>query len=97
MLPKGDDVLAGEFGFVEIVAAVGAQVAVAGEQFAVGEAGLQIEGVDAGHALGANDAVDRDHRLLSGDGVVTTSVNRNFNAGFPTHLVSRIVDNGLFE
>ena len=60
VLAEGDDVFAGQIGFVEIVAAVSAQVAVAGEEFAVGQTRFQIEGVDARHALGADDAVDDD-------------------------------------
>ena len=60
MLAEGADVFAGEFGFVEFVAAVGANVAVTGKQFAVGQAGFELKGIDFGHALGANDAVDTD-------------------------------------
>ena len=97
VLAEGDDVFAGQVGFVEIVAAVSAQVAVAGEEFAVGQARFQIEGVDARHALGADDAVDDDFRLYAGDGVVAATVNRDFNTGFPAHLVCRVMGDGLFE
>jgi hypothetical protein len=74
---KGNDVLARQFGLREKIAAVGADVAVAREQLAVGQAGAQIEGVDVGHAAGADDAVDRDDRLLAGDGVVSTAEHGN--------------------
>ena len=97
VLAKGDDVFAGEFGFVEIVAAIRADVAVTGKQFAVGQTRFQFKGIDARHAFGANDAVDGDERLLARDGVVATVVDGDFNTGFPAHLVGRIVGHGLFE
>jgi hypothetical protein len=40
VLRKGNDVLAGQFIFMEMIAAVGANVAVAREQLAVGQAGF---------------------------------------------------------
>ena len=64
VLGEGDDVLACEFGFVVLAAAVGADVAVAGKELAIGEARLEIKGVDIGNALGADDAAvfaERDH------------------------------------
>ena len=82
---------------MEIVAAVSAQVAVAGEQFAVGQTRFQIEGVDTRHALGADDAVDDDFGLYACDRVVAATVNRDFHTGFPTHLVRRVMRDGLFE
>ncbi len=54
----GNDVFAGELIFFVAAAidtAISADVAVSHEEFAVGEAGAQIERVDAGHAFGAND------------------------------------------
>ena len=62
-LAHGLDVFAGQHVFVEMLAAVGAHVAVAGKQLAVGERGAQVKRVDAGHALGADDGVDGDDRL----------------------------------
>ena len=97
VLAEGDDVFSGQIGFVEIVAAVCAQVAVAGEEFAVGQSRLQIEGVDARHAFGADDAVDDDFGLNAGDSVVAASVNRDFGSGFPAHLARRVMRDGLFE
>jgi hypothetical protein len=80
VLRKRDDVFAREVFFVEMAAAVGADIAVAGEQLAVGQAGLEVKRVDVGHALGADDAVDRDHRLLARDGVVAAVEHRHLAA-----------------
>ena len=92
-LSKGHDVFAGQFGLVIGVAAVGAYIAIADKQLGVGEAGAKVKGVDVGHALGANDAVDSDDGLLSGDGVVSTMKHSDFAAGFPTNLVCRVMQN----
>ena len=51
VLSEGNDVFAGEVGFVKIIATVGAQIAITGKQFAVGQARLEIKRVDAGNAL----------------------------------------------
>ena len=45
---------------MEVVAAVSADVAIAAEELVVGQARFQIKRVDVGHALGADDAIDRD-------------------------------------
>ena len=60
VLAKRNDVFAGQFCFVEIIAAISAQVAVTGKQFAVGQTRFQIKGVDARHAFGTDDAVDNN-------------------------------------
>jgi hypothetical protein len=83
--------------FVKQIAAVGADVAVAREQLAVGQAGTQVEGVDVGHAAGADDAVDRDDRLLTRDGVVPAAEDSNLLPGFPAHLLGGVVDHRLLQ
>ena len=82
---------------VVFVAAVGADVAVAGEQLAVGEAGLQFEGIDVRHALGADDAVDRDDRLPAAVGVDASPEHGHLRACLPAHLVGGIVQHGLLQ
>ncbi len=97
VLAKRHNVFSGEFAFVEMVAAISAQVAVAGKQLGIGQPRAQIEGVDVGHALGADDAVDLDDGLLSGDGVVPAMKNGDLCPGLPAHLLGGIVDDRLFE
>ena len=60
VLGKGDDVFAGEVRLVKMAAAIGAYIAVAHEQLAIGQPWAQIKGVDIGHATGADDAVYAD-------------------------------------
>ena len=96
-LAHGPDVLAGEVLIGKMVATVGAQVAVAGKQLAVGDGGAQIERVDVGHTVGADDGVDRDQRLLAGDGVVSAMEHRHLHAHFPAHLIGCVVKHSLFE
>ena len=97
LLGKGHDVFAGELALGEMVAAIGADVAVAGEELGVGQARAQVKGVDIGHALGADDAVDRDDGLCTRDGVVPAMEHRDLLAHFPADLVSGIVQHRLFE
>ncbi|MNG16618.1 hypothetical protein D3C84_1005490 [compost metagenome] len=89
--------LAREFVFVEMAAAVGADVAVAREQLAVGQARTLREGIDARHALGADDAVDRDLRLLARDRVMAATEHGHLCAHFPADFVRRVVDHRLFQ
>ena len=70
VLGERNDVLARQVFLVELVAAIGADIAVTGEQLAVGEPGLQMKRIDVGHALGANDAVDGDDGLHAGERVM---------------------------
>lgn len=97
VLRKRDDVFAREVFLVEMVAAVGADVAVAHEQLAVGQPRFQVEGVDIGHALGADDAVDVDDGLVAGDGVVAAMESRHPRTHLPAHFIRGIVQHGLFE
>ena len=97
LLRERDDVLAGQGLLVKVIAAVGAEVAVARKQLAVGQAWLQVEGVDAGHALGADDAVDRDDRLLACDGVGAAMENCNLAARFPANIAGCVVNHRLFK
>jgi len=52
VLGEWNDVLARQVVFMEVPAAVGAHIAVADEQLGIGQARAQVEGVDAGHAIG---------------------------------------------
>lgn len=94
---KRHDVLACQVFFVEMPAAICTHIAVARKQLAVGQAGLEVERIDAGHALGANDAVDGDHRLLTRDGVVPAPEPGDLGAGFPAHLTGGVMNHRLFE
>ena len=97
LLRKRNNVLASELTLVKIAAAVRANVSVAHEEFAIGQARAQVEWVDVRHSPRANDAVDTNHRLLTGDGVVTPSKNCDLATGFPAHLAARVVDHRLFQ
>ena len=90
-----NDVLTRKVFFVKMVAAVGADIAVAGKQFPVGQSWAQFKGVDIGHAFGANDAVDGDDGLLACDGVVAAMKYRDFAARFPAHFLCGVVDHSL--
>jgi hypothetical protein len=79
----GNDVLTGQFIFMKVAAAVGADVTVAYKQLAVGQAWTQIKRVDAGHTFGANDGADVNNALLTGDGVVATAKGRPKRSGSP--------------
>ena len=57
VLGERDDVFSGEFFLVEMIAAIGAHIAVTGEKFTIGQARLHLERVDLGHAARTNDAV----------------------------------------
>lgn len=94
---EGHDVFARQVLFVETPTAVGAHIAVAGKELAVGQAGLELERVDAGHPLGADDAVDGDHRLLTRYGVVPAPEPGNLAAGLPAHFPGGVMNHRLFE
>jgi len=97
VLGKRDDVLARQVFLMEMVAAVGADVAVAGEKLAVGQARLEVEGVDVGHAAGADDAVDGDDGLLAGGGIVAAAEHGDLPTRLPAHFVRRVVDDRLLQ
>jgi hypothetical protein len=56
-----------------------------------------MKGIDGWHASGANDAVDRNDGLLTGDGVVTTPKNSDFTPRLPTNFVGSVVNHSLFQ
>lgn len=87
LLRKRNDVLTGQVFFIKMLATVGTHIAVAGEQFDIGQPGFQIEWVDARHALGADDAVDMNDRLVARDGVVAAVKGGHLRAHLPTHLI----------
>ncbi len=96
----GDDVFTSQLIFfvtTAIHAAIGADVAITHEEFAVGEAGAQVKGVDAGHAFGANDGADVNDALLAGDGIVAAMKCGHTFAHFPTHLIGSVVDHRLLH
>ena len=97
VLGEGDDVLAGQLFFVEQPAAIGADVAVARKQLAVGEARLQLEGIDVRHALGADDAVDPDDRLLAAMRIDAAAEHGDIGPGLPANLVGGVVQHGLLQ
>ena len=97
VLGKRDDVLAGQALFMEQAATVGADVAVAREQLGVGQAGLEAERVDVGNTLGADDAVDGDHRLLAGARIVAAAKYRHFAARLPSHFSGGVMNDRLLE
>jgi len=96
-LSKRDDVLAREFKLSEQAPAIGTDVAVSGKQLAIGKAWSQLKGVDVGHTTRANDAVDLNHRLLAGDGIVAASENRHLGTRLPPHIVGRVMNHRLFK
>ena len=78
-------------------AAVGADIAVPSEQLAVGQSRTQIKGIDVGHATGADDAVDADHRLQAGDGIVAAAKDGDLAAGLPAHFACCVIDDRLLK
>ena len=97
ILGKRQDVLARQDFLTVLNTAIRADVAIPGEQLAVGQARLEVEGIDVGHALGANDAVDGDDRLLAGLGVMPAMEYGDLAPGLPAHLIRRVVDHGLLK
>ncbi len=97
VLGKGNDVLAGQVLFMEMVAAIGADVAVTGKKLAICQAWLEIEGVDVGNTPRANDAVDRDDGLLTRNCIVATMEHRDFTTGFPAHLARGVMNHRLLK
>jgi enoyl-CoA hydratase/carnithine racemase len=97
LLRERNDVLARELVFVEMPAAVGADVAVPRKKLAVGKPRALGKGVNARHALGADDAVDGNLRLLARDGVVSPAEHSHLRAHLPADFVRCIVDDRLFE
>ena len=80
-----------------MVAAVSADVAVAAEKLVVGQTRFQIKRVDVGHAFRADDAVDRDDRLLARDGIGAAVKHRHLAARFPAYFVGRVMENRFFQ
>jgi hypothetical protein len=80
VLGERDDVLAGELVLVEVAAAVGADVAVAREQLAVGEPGLESNGLMFGTPLVPMMLLTVMMRLLAGDGVVAATEHGDLRA-----------------
>jgi len=97
VLGKRDDVFACEVGLVKMPTAIGADIAVAGEELAIGQAWTQIKGVDIGHATGADDAVDPDYGLQAGDGIVAAAKDGDLAAGFPAHFACCVIDDRLLK
>ena len=89
--------LARQVFLLKMVAAIGANIAVSRKQLCIGEAGLELEGVDVGHAFGANNAVDRDDRLLTGARIVAAMKHRHLAAHLPANLLGGVVDDRLLE
>ena len=83
--------------FVEMVAAVGTHIAVAGEEFGVCEAGPQVKRVDVWHTPGADDAVAGDDGLHPRDRVVPAMEHRDLGTKLPAHVLRGIVDHSVFE
>lgn len=92
-----NDVFARQFFFMKMAAAVSADVAVAYEEFAVGEAWAQVERVDAGHALGADDGADVNDALLARDRVMPAMERGHTFAHFPAHLIRGVMDDCLLQ
>ena len=97
ILRKGNDVLARQVGLMKMPAAVGADIAIAGKELAVGQARTQIKRVDIGHAPGADDAIDPDHRLQAGDGIVAAAKDGDLAAGLPAHFACCVIDDRLLK
>jgi len=97
LLRKRHDVFAGQVFFMEVLAAIGAYIAVAHEKFAIGQAGFKLKRIDLGHALGANDAVDVDDGLVAGDGVVAAVKRCNARTHLPAHFFRGVVQHGFFQ
>ena len=89
--------LAHQVFFNKMITTVGADIAVTRKQLAVGQAGAQVERVNIGHALGADDAVDGDDRLFAGTGIVAAMKNSDLAPGLPAYLARRVVNHGLFK
>ena len=97
VLGERDDVFTGQVVLVKLPTAVCAQIAVARKQFAIGQARAQAEWADVGHALGADDAVDSDDRLLAGACVEAAMKHGNLRAHFPAHFLRRVVNDRLLQ
>ena len=97
LLRKWHDVLPRQILFIKMLAAVGANVAVARKQFEVGQPWLEVKRVDLWQAFGANDAVDMNDRLLARDGVVPTMEGRHLRTCLPTHLVRGVMQHSFFQ
>ncbi len=97
MLCKRNNVFTGQAAFLKMLTTIRANIAIAGKQLAIGQAGLELEWVDVGHAPGADDARYRDDGLFARDRVVTTTKDSHFLAHFPTHLVGGVVNHRLFQ
>ena len=96
-LRKWNDVFACQIFFMKMAAAIRAHIAVTHKQLAVGQARFEFKRVDFWHALGANDAVDGNDRLVARDGIVTTVKCRHARTHFPTHLIRCVMQYGFFQ
>lgn len=97
VLRHGDDVLARQVVFREMLPAIRTQVPITREQLAVGQRGAQLEWIDGRHALGPDDGVDRDDRLPSCDGVVSAVEHGNLCTDLPADIVGSIVQHGFLQ
>ena len=97
VLRKGNDMFARQAFFVNVFAAVGADIAVAGEQLVIRQTRAKRKGIDTGYATRANDAVDDDDGLFTGQRVVATAKNCHLGPHFPAHFLRRIMNHGLFK
>ena len=97
VLRERNDVFARQIFLVEMIATVSTNIAVTGKQFAVGQAGLEVEGIDVGDTPGADDAVDSDDGLLTGDCIVAAMEHSNLGAHLPAHLFGGVMNHRLFK
>jgi len=77
LLGKRDNVFTRQVFFMKMVTTVSADIAVTRKQLGVGQSGLEAERIDVGDALGPDDAVHDDDRLLAGHCVVTAVKHRH--------------------
>jgi hypothetical protein len=82
---------------MELFTAVSADTAITAEQLVVRQTWFKVKRVDTGHALGANDAVDRDDRLFAGERIVATMKHGNLRAYFPPHFLSGVMNDCLLQ
>ena len=97
LLGKRNDVFTRQVLFIKMLAAVGAHIPVAREQFDVGQARFEFKWVDFRHTLGPDDAVNSHDGLLARDRVVAAVKGDHASAHFPAHLVSCVMQHGFFK
>ncbi len=96
-LSEWNDMFPCEVFLMKMLTTIGANIAVASKQFDIGQPRLQVERIDVGYALGANNAVDMDDGLVSRDGIVTAVKGGHLSAHFPAHLVRSVVQHSFFQ